>query len=884
MTDKEILKQIKGADKIKPYAVDIAAIRRGKANLALMMTLTTADHYDWFIGKFPSHNFFEYSGYRVYRRNVYQSIESVPQVEIDELYSLEKKLDRIIKENKDVYFESFSPCEERKRLIKQVYNLTPLLFKTLTDLTAKRMHYIGEICDSDDQLVFDTDLVKLYIMTNSYTDESDAISNILATYSVADSPFEPVDIDERTNWGMTKCPTSQYPLPQDDTVKRILFEDRKLTLGEVVIDNTKQSLIPHTKWTKGFHEPMGADVTIPFEKPYPLYNLPNIQRSPERTVLLTDNLMLAYQKQCSNDDYIESVVNDIYKENDRSSLYTSKNQLDHHFEISLNNEVQKKTNAQLEQMKKSEKFVFSHNPNFDSQKVAWLTARLLYLYEPHLLQESGPSECRAKSKYIDHTLHHIFRNIKHYGAKFETVYEEIRDLGFWYDNLNIPRNEFENIFLYFPLNFRDYLLNVYTALCDVIDEWKEQDRLRYQRLKLKEYSKQKFCWSSWFGEDEALADVNWRELRKRDVVFVLNADDEKSFATAIKVYMHANRICKSLKFALKKEVFEVDEMLKLAKEKYDLSTDRLQIIESKISIFEDFDPKAILEQKVDYLLEPIISDKSVTMLYAPTGIGKTWFTMCIALAISRGQPLFSDMLHSWVATKPHRVAYIDSEMTEFHFKTRLKILDPIYKASKDSKPLSFKLVAEDNINLLDEEKNYCDKITQWLNDEAANGNPVELLILDNLSTLTGFNDSAKAWDTVFSWLKTLKNKVKNRCSTIVIHHSNKKGEQRGSSAKTATVDNVIKLEREESTSDRMQFKITVEKGRDMKQIPAPFSVVLHLPTEKRAKPSFKLLLPFQSTKKNSKTRSEEAIAYLTGKKKIPHEVIAALTDLSPAFR
>ena len=52
MTDKEILKQIKGAEKIKPYAVDTAAIRRGKANLALMMTLTTADHYDWFIGKF----------------------------------------------------------------------------------------------------------------------------------------------------------------------------------------------------------------------------------------------------------------------------------------------------------------------------------------------------------------------------------------------------------------------------------------------------------------------------------------------------------------------------------------------------------------------------------------------------------------------------------------------------------------------------------------------------------------------------------------------------------------------------------------------------------------------------------------------------------------
>ena len=97
MTDKEILKQIKGAEKIKPYAVDTAAIRRGKANLALMMTLTTADHYDWFIGKFPSHNFFEYCGYRVYRRNVSKPPVTIPQTEIDNLNRLERQLAEIQK-------------------------------------------------------------------------------------------------------------------------------------------------------------------------------------------------------------------------------------------------------------------------------------------------------------------------------------------------------------------------------------------------------------------------------------------------------------------------------------------------------------------------------------------------------------------------------------------------------------------------------------------------------------------------------------------------------------------------------------------------------------------------------------------------------------------
>ena len=97
MTDKEILKRIKGAGKIEPYTVDTGAIRRGKANLALMMTLTTADHYDWFIGKFSSHTFFEYGGYRVYRRNVSRPPLSIPQADIDKLNELERKLNALEK-------------------------------------------------------------------------------------------------------------------------------------------------------------------------------------------------------------------------------------------------------------------------------------------------------------------------------------------------------------------------------------------------------------------------------------------------------------------------------------------------------------------------------------------------------------------------------------------------------------------------------------------------------------------------------------------------------------------------------------------------------------------------------------------------------------------
>ena len=117
----------------------------------------------------------------------------------------------------------------------------------------------------------------------------------------------------------------------------------------------------------------------------------------------------------------------------------------------------------------------------------------------------------------------------------------------------------------------------------------------------------------------------------------------------------------------------------------------------------------------------------------PAGIGKTWFSMCMALAASHGKELFSNCKDSWKAPKPRRVVYIDSEMTEYHFKKRLQILSQMYQSEYQN--LSFKLVAEENMNLADGDSGYCDQITQWLNDEADAGRPVDLLVLDNLSTL-----------------------------------------------------------------------------------------------------------------------------------------------------
>ena len=236
MTDKEILKQIQGTDKITTYAVDTAAIRRGKANLALMMTLTTADHYDWFIGKFSSHNFFEYGGYRVYRRNVSKPPITIPQTEIDKLTALNRKLKEA---------EPYAiPDTLQLDLVNRIHYLTPFMLACAANLSKERMHYIGEICNVYDELLPDMDLVKIYSDVNRCADEEEALERICSDFNIPQETFEPVKIDERTHWGMVSCPSEEY-FSHRDQAQLIVFQDQKMVLGEVEINDSAKTLTPY---------------------------------------------------------------------------------------------------------------------------------------------------------------------------------------------------------------------------------------------------------------------------------------------------------------------------------------------------------------------------------------------------------------------------------------------------------------------------------------------------------------------------------------------------------------------------------------------------------------------------------------------------------------
>jgi hypothetical protein len=123
------------------------------------------------------------------------------------------------------------------------------------------------------------------------------------------------------------------------------------------------------------------------------------------------------------------------------------------------------------------------------------------------------------------------------------------------------------------------------------------------------------------------------------------------------------------------------------------------------------------------LLDPILPERSLSMLYAPRGIGKSWLGLSIGLAVASGEYLLR-----WTAPSPRRVLYVDGEMPLADLQSRLTSISGGLATEIPSG--GFHVLAADDteygINLSDEHG-------QRALEQHLNG--VDLLILDNLSTL-----------------------------------------------------------------------------------------------------------------------------------------------------
>ncbi|TPK57340.1 AAA family ATPase [Mesorhizobium sp. B2-4-19] len=210
------------------------------------------------------------------------------------------------------------------------------------------------------------------------------------------------------------------------------------------------------------------------------------------------------------------------------------------------------------------------------------------------------------------------------------------------------------------------------------------------------------------------------------------------------------------------------------------------------------------------LIVPIIPEKGLVEIYAPRGVGKTFLSLGIAIAVATG----TDFLR-WAVPRPRRVLYVDGEMAFIDLQERAKWMVAGLRVPPQTGFLRLyaaDLQAHGIPDLASEKPEGRDGIEKAL--KLGEPDQVELLILDNLSTLTntGSENSDEAWAFMQEWLLKLR---RQGVSVVFVHHAGKGGKQRGTSKREDALDTVIKLSNPDGyqPTEGARFVISYEKQR-----------------------------------------------------------------------
>ncbi len=203
------------------------------------------------------------------------------------------------------------------------------------------------------------------------------------------------------------------------------------------------------------------------------------------------------------------------------------------------------------------------------------------------------------------------------------------------------------------------------------------------------------------------------------------------------------------------------------------------------------------------VLDPIIPEKGLVMLYAIRGTGKTHVALGVAYAVATGSTFLK-----WRAPRPRRVLVVDGEMPAPELRERLEQVDQRSGGNADAadaQNLPVDMI-ERGIGTL-----ACPEVQAELDPWLAG---VELLVLDNLSSLTAAlreNDS-DSWSPIQDWLLRLR---RRGISVLIVHHAGKTGGQRGTSRREDVLDTSISLRHPSDYAPEQgaRFEVHIDKGR-----------------------------------------------------------------------
>ena len=157
------------------------------------------------------------------------------------------------------------------------------------------------------------------------------------------------------------------------------------------------------------------------------------------------------------------------------------------------------------------------------------------------------------------------------------------------------------------------------------------------------------------------------------------------------------------KFAIKRNELEIKEIL-------------------NVSAWADMEKRKYPKRKT--LVSNLLHDREAVMLYSPTGVGKTWLSLAIAMIVAgRGKMELLD----WENQDPQPVCYVDGEMLEEDIHERIKLLIPSLDVDEDLLRKNFRYLSR---------VSQPDDVEGFLSLELEN-NQVEIMSCLNINTESG---------------------------------------------------------------------------------------------------------------------------------------------------
>jgi hypothetical protein len=185
------------------------------------------------------------------------------------------------------------------------------------------------------------------------------------------------------------------------------------------------------------------------------------------------------------------------------------------------------------------------------------------------------------------------------------------------------------------------------------------------------------------------------------------------------------------------------------------------------------------------ILNPWLYERLIALVSGWRGLGKTWYGLSVFDAITRGESF-----GPWNTETPVPCLYVDGEMAISDIQERLRLLG---HGKQDQRKAPLIIYSDAYANSLGIPR------ANLLNPKWRENlktllikHQIKLLGLDNISSLApGIDENKKLdWDPVNQWLLDLRF---SGISTVLFHHTNKTGDQRGTSAREDNIDTSIML-------------------------------------------------------------------------------------------